>query len=41
MTGHSRIDTALGQSEEEVKIGINPGGEDDNIDYLFAESVNR
>ena len=33
---YSRIDATLWQSKEEVKIGVYPGGEDDNIDDLFA-----
>jgi len=38
---YSRIDAALGQSEEEVEVGVYMGGEDDDIDDLFDEVVSR
>jgi len=39
--GYSRVYAALRQSEEEVKVGIDAGGENDDIDYLFGEVVDR
>lgn len=36
---YSRIDAALGQSKEEVKVCVYVLFEDDNIDDLFAEIV--
>ena len=36
---YSRINAALRQSEEEVKVCVYVLGEDDNIDDLFAEVV--
>lgn len=39
MVGHSRVDAALWQSKEEVKVGVYPRGEDDDIDDLFANFV--
>ena len=39
--GHLRIDATLWEGEEEVEVCIYPRGEDDNIDNLFAEVVNR
>jgi len=39
--GYSRVDAALWQGEEEVKVGIDAGGENDDIDYLFGQVVDR
>jgi len=39
--GYSRVDAALRQSEEEVKVGIDAGGENDDIDDLFGEVMDR
>ena len=39
--GYSRVDAALRQSEEEVKVGVDTGGENDDIDYLFGEVGDR
>lgn len=36
---YSRIDAALGQSKEEVKVCVYVLSEDDDIDDLFAEVV--
>jgi len=39
--GHSRVDAALRQGEEEVEICVYARGEDDDVDDLFAEVVSR
>lgn len=37
----SRVDAALRQSEEEVEVGVDMGGKNDDIDDLFGEVVDR